>query len=162
MSNSDRTLNYPLIKASEIEAMEEISRPHPLNNKALRHTKSLGDKVGMKNIGFHLVRVEPGKETTQFHFHCQEEEFIYILSGKGTLELGDEVIEVGPGDFMGFTAPSLPHAMKNESDDDLVYLMGGDRKQFDVVEYPKLAKRMYKHSGERQMVRISDAEPLSF
>jgi uncharacterized cupin superfamily protein len=32
--------------------------------------------------------------------------------------------EVGPGDFMAFPTPSVPHHLKNPSDQDLVYLMG--------------------------------------
>ena len=35
--------------------------------------------------------------------------------------------EVGPGDFMGFPTPSLGHHLRNPFDEDLVYLMGGER-----------------------------------
>ncbi|WP_290889892.1 hypothetical protein [Fischerella sp.] len=41
--------------------MPETLNIHPLNSPAVRNTKSLSDAVGMKNIGVHLVRVEPGK-----------------------------------------------------------------------------------------------------
>ncbi len=146
----------PILHASEIERMDEFRFDHPLNINAERYTRSVSDAVGMKNIGVHLVRVEPGKETTAFHFHHAEEEFIYILEGKGLLELGDEEIEVGPGSFIGFTAPSLPHAMRNVGERDLVYLMGGERRDSDVCEYPRLRKRWFRVGDQNQIVDIDE------
>lgn len=157
-----------LLRASEIEAIPEIVYVHPLNSQAVRHTKSLSDAVGMSNLGIHVVRIEPGKESTQFHFHHQEEEFIYILSGRGIAEIGDKQIEVEPGDFMGFTAPSLPHCLKNPFEVDLVYLMGGERRSFDVCDYPRVKKRRYRFNEVseaspkviRQLVDWDDFKPL--
>lgn len=157
-----RSDNYipHLLKAKDIQAMQETVKIHPLNSQAVRHTKSLGDAVGMKNLGVHLVRVEPGKETTQFHFHHQEEEFIYIISGRGIAEIGDDKIEVEAGDFIGFTAPSLPHCMGNPYEEDLVYLMGGERRSFDVCDYPRLKKRLFRVNGERKLVEWEDLKPF--
>lgn len=124
-----------LVKASTIQESPEQRFQHPLN---ARHTKSIGDWVGLERLGVHLVRVEPGRDTTQFHYHHQEEEFIYILSGKGIAEIGNASYEFGPGDFMRFTAPSQPHSLSNPFDQDLVYLMGGERRSVDICDYPKL------------------------
>jgi len=150
-----------LLKASEIEAMPEVVKVHSLNSEAVRQTRSLSDAVGMTQIGIHLVRVEPGRETTQFHFHHQEEEFLYILSGRGVAEIGDAQIEVEAGDFLGFTAPSLPHTVKNPFDQDLVYLMGGDRLNFDICDYPRLQKRLYRVDGNRQLVDWEHLKPYT-
>jgi len=144
----------PVLHGRDIENMDEFTFDHPLNANAERHTKSISDAVGMKNIGVHLVCVEPGKETTAFHFHHAEEEYIYILEGKGLLELGDDEVEVGAGSFIGFTAPSLPHAMRNASDQDLVYLMGGERRESDVCDYPRLKKRLYRVGEKSDLVDI--------
>lgn len=149
-----------LLKASDIEAMQEKVKVHELNPQAVRHTKSLSDAVGMMQLGIHLVRVEPGKETTQFHFHHREEEFIYIISGKGIAEIGEEQFEVEAGDFMGFTAPSLPHCMKNPFEVDLVYLMGGERRSSDVCDYPRLQKRLFRVNGDRKLVDWEHLQPF--
>jgi len=149
-----------LLKASDIETIPETVKVHSLNPQAVRNIKSLTDAVGMKRIGVHLVRVESGKETTQFHFHHQEEEFIYIISGRGVAEIGDTEFEVEAGDFMGFTAPSLPHSMKNQFPEDLVYLMGGERCSFDICDYPRLKKRMFRVNQERQLVDWEDVKSL--
>ena len=105
---SNTNLIPHILKASDIEAMPEKMNVHPLNEEAVRNTKFIGDALGMKNLGIRLVRIEPGKETTQFHFHYHEEEFLYIISGKGIAQIGEEEVEIAAGDFMGFTAPSLP------------------------------------------------------
>jgi uncharacterized cupin superfamily protein len=141
-----------LLKAEEIQSQTEEVRVHPLNPNAVRHFHALGDAVGMKRLGVHIARIEPGHDTTEFHFHYHEEEFLYILSGRGIARIGDEEAEVGPGDFMGFTAPSLPHGLKNPFDEDLVYLMGGERLPYDVVDYPNAKKRLYRGFPERQMI----------
>ncbi len=143
---------FHLLKAHDIEAMQETVKVHRLNVQAVRNTKSLSDLLGMTHLGIHLVRVEPGKETTEFHFHHQEEEFMYIISGRGIAEIGDEKVEVRPGDFLGFSAPSLPHTMTNPFDEDLVYLMGGERRNFDICDYPRLKKRLFRVEGKRQLV----------
>ncbi|WP_026731512.1 hypothetical protein [Fischerella sp. PCC 9605] len=61
MFEQRQNLQPHLLRVSEIEAMPETVNIHPLNSQAVRNTKSLSDAVGMKNIGVHLVRVEPGK-----------------------------------------------------------------------------------------------------
>ena len=146
---------------SEIEAMPEMAKVHFLNPQAVRHTKFISDALGMSKLGIYLVRIEPGQETTEFHFHHQEEEFIYILSGRGVAEIGAEQIEVESGDFMGFTAPSLPHCLKNPFDVDLVYLMGGERLSVDVCDYPRLKKRRYRVNSESQLLDWDNLNQLS-
>jgi uncharacterized cupin superfamily protein len=43
-----------------------------------------------------------------------------------------------------FPTPSVPHHLKNPSDQDLVYLMGGENRKFEVADFPRLGKRMVK------------------
>ena len=146
---------FPLLNAKDIEAMEETVRVHQFNDNGIRHTKSIGDALGLTTLGIHLVRVEPGHDSTQFHCHHEDEEFLYILSGKGLADIGDEQIEIEAGDFMAFKKHSLPHSLHNSSDQDLVYLMGGTRSDIDVCDYPRIGRRMYRIHGEKQFVEIS-------
>ena len=102
MAATDRP--HPLLKAAEIESMPEEARAHPLDPGVVRHTRSLGDAAGLRSLGVHLVRLRPGHVSTVYHFHHQDEEWIYVLSGRGIAEIGEATMEVGPGDFMGFVA----------------------------------------------------------
>lgn len=155
---------YPLLKADEIASMDETINTHQFNAKARRHTRSLGDILGFSQLGLHLVRLEPGDESTQFHFHHNDEEFLYILSGNGVAEIDNQKHEIGPGDFMGFVQHSLPHCLTNPYKEDLVYLMGGTRNEFDICDYPRINRRMFRVNGEKtfvDMVDLHDVEPTS-
>ena len=141
-----------LLKASHIGGMPENAFVHPLNANAVRHTRSLSESTAMTALGVHLVRVEPGRDSTQYHTHHHEEEFLYILSGHGIAEIGGEEIPVGPGDFMGFGCHSECHNMRNEGPDDLVYLMAGQRLDTEICDYPRVKKRLVRVMGERQII----------
>ncbi len=150
MPEEERSSPSPLLTRQNIERMKETVHVHQFNENAVRHTRSLGDRTGLTNFGIHLVRLEKDTESTQFHFHHCDEEFIYILSGKGIAEIGDDAFEVAAGDFMGFRQHSLPHNMSNPYEEDLVYLMGGNRSEFDICDYPRIHRRMFRLRGERQ------------
>lgn len=147
-----------LIRASDRAALPERVFKHPLNPASEVHLRSLGDAVGMKRLGLHVIRVPPGKESFVYHAHYTEEEFVYILSGRGLAEIGDEVIEVGPGDFMGFPTPSVGHHLLNPFDEELVYLAGGERHTAEISDFPKLGKRVVRAGWSFSVHTIADAE----
>ncbi len=89
-----------------------------------------------------------GGNSFAYHSHSQEEEWVYILSGRGIAEIDGKIQEVGPGDFMGFPTPSVAHHLKNPFEEDLVYLMGGEDLPLEVVDYPDIGKRYLRMSGE--------------
>jgi uncharacterized cupin superfamily protein len=149
---SESKTSVSLLSAAAIAAMPEQARQHAFNPNGLRHTKSLGDACGLKEIGVHLVRLERGRESTEYHAHHHDEEWIYILAGRGMAEIGGRKIEVKAGDFMGFVAASEPHTMSNPFEEDLVYLVGGTRHAYDVVDYPRKGIRSYKYDGKRDNV----------
>lgn len=128
-----------LLRAADIARMEAEVKRHNINPRGVRYSRPLGDLVGLLNSGIHLVAICPGDETTEYHRHHFEEEWVYILSGKGSTLIDEVEYIVEAGDFLGFPAgPGEPcHTMHNPASntDDLVYLLGGDRKEFDVVRF---------------------------
>jgi len=147
-----------LLRSSDIEAIAAEQKIHFLNPLAERWSKSLGDATGLKNIGVHLVRVEAGKESTEYHIHYYEEECIYILSGKGILILNDEEFEVGANDFIALPVNIAAHNLVNRSTDDLVFLVMGQRLTQDVADYPNKKLRLYRNSGHWDLVDIDAIE----
>ncbi len=150
-----------LLTAEQISSLTETINIHQFNENAIRHTRSLSDLLGLTQIGVHLVRLETGFESTQFHFHHNDEEFLYILSGKGIAVIGDEEYEIAVGDFMAFGQKSFPHMMRNPFTDDLVYLMGGSRNDFDVCDYPKINRRMFRINGSKSYVDMENLYDVS-
>lgn len=141
-----------LLTAEAIAALPEHARQHAFNPNGLRHTRALSDACGLAQIGVHLVRLQPGRESTEYHTHSHDEEWIYVLSGRGMAEIGGRKTEVKAGDFMGFVAGSAHHTLTNPFAEDLVYLVGGTRHAYDVVDYPRRGIRSYKYAGKRDNV----------
>ena len=112
-------------------------------------TRTLGTLSGLTQIGLHIVRLEKGRESTEYHYHDADEEFLYVISGRGVAIIGGERHDVGPGDVMAFPHGSPPHMLSNPYDEDLVYLMGGERNSCDVVHYPNIKRSMVKSAGRR-------------
>jgi hypothetical protein len=69
-------------------------------------------------------------------------------------------LEVGLGDFMAFPAPSVPHHLKNPFDQELLYLMGGENRKFDIADFPRLGKRIVKSGEKIEVYDISSAKPF--
>jgi uncharacterized cupin superfamily protein len=140
------------LSAEKIVAMEGVRRVHNLNPAAIRIDKSLGDEVGLKNLGIHLISIAPGDKSTEFHTHRYEEEAIYVLSGRGTEIIGEQTYKIGAGDFIGFTGAGAAHETINDGTEPLVCLVIGQRLAQDVVDYPRKGKRLFRNSGERNLV----------
>ncbi len=146
------------LSAEKIAAMEGLRRVHNLNPGAIRNDKSLGDEVGLKNIGIHLISIAPGDKSTEFHTHKYEEEAIYVLSGHGMEVMGETIQKIGPGDFIGFPGGALAHETINDGAEPLVCLVIGQRLPQDVVDYPRKGKRMYRNSGQRDIIDNGNIE----
>jgi uncharacterized cupin superfamily protein len=157
---SEVSKNPNIFRAEQIRQLPEQSIKHPLNPNSEIHGVSLSDLVGFQRLGFHLIRIPPQKESFVYHSHQSEEEFVYILSGRGIAEIDGEEYEVGAGDFMGFPTPSVAHHLRNPFDEDLVYLSGGERHDLEIVDFPKLNKRVFFKSGKAQMVDVDKLDPL--
>ena len=146
----------PLVTAAEIDAAPALTVTHPLNPDSEVHLRWLSRRAGMQRVHLTLARIPPGKESFIYHSHAAEEEFVYILSGRGRAEVGDEVFEVGPGDFLGFPTPSVGHHLTNPYDEDLVYLMGGEQASVEVAEFPRAGKVLFRR-GEEVFLADRDA-----
>ena len=83
-----------------------------------------------------------------------------VLAGPLWVVVGEESFEVQAGDFMGFPAPSPAHNLHNPHEEDLVYLMGGERNVVDVVHYPRISRSMIKSHGRRLSVDWSNLEEV--
>jgi uncharacterized cupin superfamily protein len=140
------------LSAEQIAAMAGEQRIHFVNPAAKRINKSLGDAAGLKNLGVHITTVAPGDRSSEYHSHRYEDEAIYVLSGRGTAVIGEESFKIGPGDFLGFPGNGPAHETINDGNEPLVCLVVGQRLAQDVVDYPRAGKRLYRNSGQRDMV----------
>jgi uncharacterized cupin superfamily protein len=146
-----------LLKAADIRG-KEASFSHPWNPNSLLIGTQLSRMVGLKRTGVTIARMPAGKESFVYHSHHCEEEWIYVISGKGIAEIDGVEYEVGAGDFMAFPTPSVAHHLRNPGPEDLVYLMGGENLENEIADFPKLDKRMLRLGSKVEVYKLSDAK----
>lgn len=153
-----------LVRTKDLPASEARRVRHPLNPNSDITIQPLSDRVGLQRAALSLARVPPGKESFIPHAHSVQEEFVYILEGEGTAEIGDQTVVVGPGDYLGFPTDGVPHHLRNTGTTDLVYLMGGERTPLDIGSFPTVGKRIVfdMHQNIIEMYDVDDARQLTF
>ncbi|MDJ0750220.1 MAG: cupin domain-containing protein [Woeseiaceae bacterium] len=148
-----------ILTREEIDSLEGVEKTHFLNDNARRLNKSLGDSTGLKGLGFHIIEVPPGRESTELHTHYHEDECVYILEGEAKATIGEETHIVRAGDFIGYRAGGEPHKLENTSNETLICIVAGQRLDHDVADYPDKGKRIYRNKGLKwNLVDIGDIE----
>ncbi|MCJ8333488.1 MAG: cupin [Epibacterium sp.] len=74
-----------IVTAAEIEVTEGTAKTHFKNEGARRANISLGELTGLTRLGFHIVAVQPGFESTEYQVHHHEDECTYVLAGTEVL-----------------------------------------------------------------------------
>ena len=146
-----------LIKADEV-ADNTAGFSHPWNPNSEIVGTRLSTLVGLSRTGVSLVRIPAGKESFVYHSHYREEEWIYVISGRGIAEIDGGEFEVAAGDFMGFPTPSVAHHLRNPYEEDLLYLVGGENLDVEIADFPRLGKRMLRWGQDVEIYETSDAK----
>ena len=149
--------NRFLVKADEV-AEQAGGFSHPWNPNSEIIGTRLSTLVGLSRTGVSVVRVPAGKESFVYHSHQREEEWIYVISGRGVAEIDDEEFEVTAGDFMSFPTPSVAYHLRNPYDEELVYLVGGENLDVEISDFPRLGKRMLRRGQDVEIYDTSDAQ----
>lgn len=148
-----------LLRPAEQQA-QEGSFSHPWNPNSLVRGTMLGKILGLKRTGVSIIHLASGKESFVYHSHHSEEEWMYILSGRGIAEIDDEEFEVAAGDFMAFPTPSVAHHLRNPFAEELTYLVGGENRDTEIADFPRLGKRMIRKQDAIEIVDHADIKPF--
>src|SRR5512133_2275453 len=99
-----------LVRAGERGPEREYR--HPENPRSEVHLTALSRPAGLGRLAVVHPLVPAGKESFVFHVHRHDEEWMYVVSGRGVAEIGDREEEIGPGDFLGHPAAGEPHNVR--------------------------------------------------
>lgn len=113
-----------------------------------RGRKKLGDAAGLTQYGVNLLRLPPGAWSGQRHWHMEQDEFVYVLSGEMVLvtDGGEEILRAG--DCAGFKAGERDgHHLQNRSEGDALALEIGTRTKSDRGEYSDIDMASDTESG---------------
>ena len=93
---------------------------------------------GAKNSLVSVYEIPPHKSAYPYHFHHNNEETFYILSGEGVLRTPDGERKVTAGELLFFpTGPAGAHKLTNRSDtQNLVYIDFDVVHDVDIAVYP--------------------------
>ncbi len=126
------------------------SYPKPFDAVAPTRVKHpLGDHAGLDQYGVNLTILPPGEASALRHWHRNEDEFVYLLSGEVVLvtDDGEEVMTAGM--CAGFKAGvENGHQLVNRSNSDATYLEVGSRKAEDECFYPDDDLHLVVRGGE--------------
>lgn len=88
-------------------------------NQHVRFLENLGTR--RMAPGFVEHDLPPRRLGAPTHTHANEDEFSYIVSGRLTAQIGDAVVEAGPGELV-HKPKGIPHAMWNAGDEPVKFL----------------------------------------
>lgn len=96
----------------------------------------LGDPAGLTQFGVHLEELPPGAKSSFRHWHADEDEFVYLLSGDLVL-IEDHETPMAPGDCAAWPAGlAIGHCLENRGMVPALYLVIGTRRTTDTITYP--------------------------
>jgi uncharacterized cupin superfamily protein len=99
--------------------------------------KQLAPADGGERIGCSLYELPPGERAWPYHHHEGNEEALYVLAGSGRLRTPDGTEALAAGDYAAFPPGAAgAHAVANDGDDVLRYLMISTMETPDVTVYP--------------------------
>ena len=147
-----------VINPDELQPME-VKR-----GKFQRRAWRFGPAAANAQLGATLTELPPGGISYPFHYHCANEEAIYVVSGSGTARIGDARVPVRAGDWIAHpVGPAHAHQMINDGAVPLVYLAISTAHKAEVVGYPD-SKKVAAMAGEswekpwiRQIVRAGES-----
>lgn len=97
-----------------------------------------------------FVEVEPGKYAYGYHYHEENEEVFFIISGEASVKTEQGDIRLKPGDVICFPAGiNGSHVISNPSQTEkLIYLDVGTANRPDIVHFTGTGAGMaVSHSG---------------
>src|SRR6185295_18522338 len=88
------TVQMPKIDIASIKVDTHSGYPEPFRRVTVgRERQRLGNAIGLDQFGANLSRLKPGAQSSQRHWHSNEDEFVYILKGEVVLhENGGETV----------------------------------------------------------------------
>ncbi len=125
-----------------------------------REKRALGDVFGLSHYGVNHTVLHPGAASALRHWHREDDEFVYVLSGALTLitDRGETLLTAG--DCAGFAAGRADgHMIVNRSTQPAAYLEVGTRSSTDTVTFPDDDLHATKVGGTYSFTR-KDGNPV--
>jgi len=125
-----------------------------------REWLNYSDTGALTHYGAYVETLQPGALPGDPHWHEQEDEFVYVLSGELTVIEGRAEATLQPGDAACWPAGKpVAHTVANRSTVPCSYLIVGTRVTHDVCHHPDSGKVLYTQ-GEAWRIEGPQGEVL--
>jgi len=127
----------PKIDIAKVPVDTATGYPPP-HNKAVegRARKRLARAAGLTQFGVNICTLAPGAASSQRHWHENEDELVYVLSGEVVLCEDDGETVLKPGDAVAWKAGvANGHCLINRSARDAVIMEVGTRATAERAHY---------------------------
>ena len=115
------------------------------------------DAGGLSQFGAHVETLQPGSRSSERHWHEEEDEFLYVISGEATVIEEDGAHLLRPGDAACWPAGAPnAHQVMNRSDEPCSYLIFGTRMAREVIHYPDVERIGYIEGEAWRLHRTED------
>lgn len=104
-----------------------------------------------------VYEIPPGKSAYPYHYHLQDEEVFYIVSGQGTLRTTEGERPVRAGELLLFPAgEGGAHKLTNTGAEPLLYIDFDTANDLDAALYPDSGKMGVWGKGANKVFRLSE------
>ena len=112
-----------------------------------------GRAGSLTHLGANVVILEPGKKSSERHYHANSDEFLLVLKGVATVVENDGAHELSPGDCACWPAGAEnAHTVENRTDASIEFLVAGTNPLKDLVRYPDAGRTLYHEPPEWRLV----------
>jgi uncharacterized cupin superfamily protein len=144
-----------IVRKSEAPADPEAEEraEHYGASERLRYS----DAGGLTQFGAHVETLQPGSRSSERHWHEEEDELLYVISGEATVIEDDGAHPLGPGDAACWPAGAAnAHQVVNRSGAPCTYLIFGTRMAHEAIHYPDVGRVGYIEGGAWRLHRKDD------
>ncbi len=150
-----------IIRKGSVPGVDGSGYPEGLNQLGPYMAYPLSDAGGLTQFGAYTEHLMPGSQSTQRHWHEQEDEFLFVLEGEVTVieDGGDHILTPG----MAACWPrgvANGHTLRNRSNAPVFYVVVGTRLPDERCHYPDVDLSYSRKDGVRIMAH-KDGTPYS-
>lgn len=124
------------MRPANVVNQDEIAWTEAAQGKFRYRRKAFTAATGMHRLGASIYEIEPGAAAFPRHYHCANEEAIFVLEGEGILSVGESETLVRPGDFVALPrGREHAHRIDNRSQRAFKYLCFSTMIEPDIAVY---------------------------
>lgn len=110
----------------------------------------LAKQLDARRLGARLWRLEPGQASTR-HRHRHQEELYLLLEGTGRIRVGDELVELEPGDALVVDPDTVRQPFNDSGAEQLWLVVGAPPELANTLEMSEEELRRLYPDGPRAL-----------